>query len=396
MAGLLSTGAPTTGLLATASGGFAGRPAPAPPAVSLPATPTAHGPVTAPKPVSPAPSATGPVPRITPTTAAGTGSGPGPGGSGQPVPALNSLYAQNPGATTFNPSNTGTATPTGAAPIGNAANVGPLAAINQGQIDPNDATNAASQVDAITNANSPYIQQATQQGFLSAASRGLANSSLSAGASEAAAVQAAAPLALQNAQAATGGKMQNSQLDTQANEFNASQENANQQLNAQMETQQTQFNASQKQQADATNAAAQNAMTQQTQQLNEQINQQYLSGTQSQSLAAIQGRFNELIQQNASASGMYTSMLNNIGATMANKDISPQRVADTISAMQSLLSGGLSVVDAINGGSPSTVPLGTARPSTPPTAPGAKPAAPTNIAPQPIAPSGPFTRGYYI
>jgi hypothetical protein len=312
---------------------------------------------------APAATATGPAPRPGAPTPA-----PAPGGVPvTPTPSLTSLYAQNPGAGTFAASNTGTAAPVGAAPTANASKVGPLAAINSnGTINPNDSTNAASQLDAITRANSPYIQQATQQGLLTAASRGLENSSLGAGAAEAAAVQAAAPLAEQNANEATGGQMQNSQLETQAGEFNASQLNANQQLEAQLKTQQTQFNASQQQQAAATNAAAKNAMTQQTMQLNEQINQQYLSGSQSQTLASIQGQFNELIQSNASAAGLYTSMQNQIGAVMANKDIAPQRVADTISAMQSLTASGLSIIDAINGGSPPVIKMGTNTPATAP------------------------------
>jgi hypothetical protein len=267
-----------------------------------------------------------------------------------PTPSLQSLYTQPTTAGTFAASNTGTATPIGTTPVATASLAGTQAAITNGQINSNDATNSASQLDAITNANSPYIQQAEQQGLLSAASRGLENSSIGAGASEAAAVQAAAPLAEQNASEASTGQLQNAQLGTQANEFNASQQNANQQLAAQLGTQQTQFNASQTQAAASTNAAAQNAMTQQTMQLNEQINQQYLSGTQSQSLASIQGQYNELIQQNSSAASMYTSMMNNIGSTMSNQNIAPSRAADTVSAMQDLLASGLSVIDAINGG----------------------------------------------
>jgi hypothetical protein len=298
------------------------------------------------------------------------------------TPTLNSLYTQNPGAGTFAPSNTGVATTAGTAPTANASLAGPLAGINNGQINSNDSTNAASQLDAITNSNSPYIQQAEQQGLLSAASRGLENSSMGAGAAEGAAVAAAAPLAEQNAAAATQGQLQNSQLGTQANEFNASQENSNQQLNAQLQTQQTQFNASQEQAAAATNTAAKNAMTQQTMQLNEQINQQYLSGTQSQSLASIQGQYNELIQQNASAAGMYNSMMTQIGATMGNKDIAPQRVADTISAMQTLLSSGLQVIDGINGGN-STIGFGVAA-GNPQPAQGNQPGAPgAKVLPKP-------------
>lgn len=266
------------------------------------------------------------------------------------TPSLQSLYT-TPGAVSTFSASTGTASTVGQTSTATANDVGNLAAISNGQINPNDATNAASQLDAITNSNSPYIQQAEQQGLLSAASRGLENSSIGAGAAESSAVAAAAPLAEQNASEASQGQLQNSQLNTQANEFNASEANANAQLNAQLQTQQTQFNASQQQAAAATNSAAQNAMTQQVQQLDEQISQQYLSGSQAQTLASIQGQYNELIASNTSAASMFTSMMNGISATMSNQNIAPDRVASTISADQSLLESGLGVIDALNGGS---------------------------------------------
>jgi hypothetical protein len=46
---------------------------------------------------------------------------------------------------------------------------------------------------------------------------------------------------------------------------------------------------------------------------------------------------------------MYTAMMNGISSTMANQNIAPSRVADTIGADQSILESGLSVVDALNG-----------------------------------------------
>lgn len=341
---------PTQGLLSQAAG--VGTSAPA-----VSASPTTTAAPTIPPAAAGTPTVNQTLGRVTqPTTPTTPGAGAGVN--------LQSLYTQPTTAGTFAPSNTGTATPTGAAPTATASLAGPQAAITNGQINSNDSTNAAAQLDAITNANSPYIQRAEQQGLLSAASRGLENSSLGAGAAEGAAVAAAAPLAEQNAGEATQGQLQNSQLGTQANEFNASQQNSNQQLNAQMQTQQTQFNASQEQAAKATNTAAQNAITQQTMQLNEQINQQYLSGTQSQSLASIQGQYNELIQQNASASGMYNTTLTQMGSAMDNYQLAPQRVADSISAMQSLLAGGLSVVDAINGGTKTSTNYGTSAPQT--------------------------------
>jgi hypothetical protein len=295
------------------------------------------------------PVATGAVPGTTvsasPTTTA-------PNGITTPsAPSLQSLMTQTQTAGTFAASNGGTATPIGTTPTATASLAGTMAGITNGQINPQDSTNAASQIDAITNANSPYIQQAEQQGLLSAASRGLENSSIGAGSAEAAAVAAAAPLATQNAGEASQGMLQNAQLATQANEFNASQQNANQQLEAQLGTQESQFNASQTQSAAATNTAAQNAMTAQAQTLDEQLTQQYLSGSQAQSLAGIQGQYNELIASNSSASSMFTSTMNGISAMMSNQNIAAGTVADNVANDMTLLQSGLGIINSLNGGS---------------------------------------------
>lgn len=303
-------------------------------------------PAKASEPVAATPAKASGPPTMQSTAPSGT-----PIGTSPNTPTLQQLMPATQTAGTFAASNGGTAAPTGNAPTASAQLASPLAGISNGMINPNDNTNAASQLNAITASNSPYIQQAEQQGLLTAASRGLENSSIGAGNAEAAAVQAAAPLAEQNAASATQGQLQNSQLGTQAAEFNASQQEQNQQLNAQLQTQQTQFNASQTQAAAATNTAAQNAMTQQAQQLDEQISQQYLSGSQAQTLAGIQGQYNELIASNSSASSMYTSMMNGISATMANQNISPGRVADTIQADVSLLESGMGIINSLNGGS---------------------------------------------
>lgn len=291
------------------------------------------------------------------------------------VPPLGSLTPQATPVSTFS------STPAAPAPTASASDVGlltqaqasdaaPLAGINNGQIDPNDATNSASQLDAITSQNSPYIQLAEQQGLLSAASRGLENSSIAAGSAQAAATAAAAPLAQQNASEASQGILQNSQLETQANEFNSSQDTAAKELaaqlgtsvsqsNAQLETSNNEFNSQQTQAAAAANAAATNSMAAQTAALTEDMNKQDLSGTQAQKLADIQAESNNLIATNQAASSMYSSYLSSMSATMANQNISPERAADTITAMQSMLQSGLSVMDQLNGMS-----LDIAQPST--------------------------------
>lgn len=288
----------------------------------------------------------------------------GGGAQGAPAPTtlppLNTLYPDSPSAAVIGPEQAN-ASDTGAAPVASASDVNGVASITNGQINPNDSTNTASQLDAITNANSPYIQLAKQQGLLTAASRGLENSSIGAGASEAAAVQAAAPLAEQNAGAATGAKMQNSQLETQANEFNASEQNQNQQLNAQLETQTNQFDASQRQAAAATNAAAINSIKQQIEAIIGQLNQQFLSGTQAQQLAQIQGKWGALMSTNQTAASLMQSMLSGINATLSNKDIPAARAQASIQTNVTLLESFMGVIDAMNGGS--TTGAGTTLPS---------------------------------
>lgn len=351
--------------------------------------------------VNPTPTNSG---GATPRSTTGAVGSAGSGSNNLVVPPLGSLTPQNPGVATYDPVSSSSKTGSGSADqasasgIGlltqaqasdvgttndaTAASAGPLAGITNGQFDPNDATNSASQLDAITNQNSPYIQLAEQQGLLTAASRGLENSSLAAGSAQAAATAAAAPFATQNASEASTGKlqdaqlatqasqsnaaaknaalMQNSQLNTQASEFNSSQDTAAKELaaqlgtsvsqsNAQLNTSNNEFNAQQQQAAKAANAAATNSMAAQTAALTEDMNKQDLSGTQAQRLAQIQADSNNLIATNQSASSMYSSYMSSLASTLANKDISPQRAADTMTAMQSMLKSGLSIIDQLNG-----------------------------------------------
>jgi hypothetical protein len=252
----------------------------------------------------------------------------------------------------------------GTAAAGTAATTGPMADISSGRMNPNDSTNAASQLDAITRDNSPYIQQATQQGLLTAASRGLENSSLGAGAAEAAAVQAAAPLAQTNAGIAAQGKLQNSQLLTQASEFNAGQQNANQQLQAQLDSNTSQFNATNQIQVGETNAAAMNAMRAQTQQIQAQLNTQFVSGSQAQMLAEIQGSYNAFIQQNSSAAAIMQTTLSGISSVLGNSNISPQQASAAVTQILNQLHASLDIMNAIEGGSS---PAAAPRPPTTPT-----------------------------
>ena len=62
-----------------------------------------------------------------------------------------------------------------------------------------DKSTVAGQLNTLLNSESPYLQQAKNAGEKQAASRGMLNSSMSAGASQASAIQAALPIAQQDA-----------------------------------------------------------------------------------------------------------------------------------------------------------------------------------------------------
>jgi hypothetical protein len=239
-----------------------------------------------------------------------------------------------------------------------------------------DSTNAATQLNNITSSNSPAMQLAAQQGYLSAAGRGLGNSSLASGASEAALVAGATPLAQQNAQEAEQAKAQNAQLDTQASEFNSAQQTAAQEQQASLNTQNSQFNVSTQaamQQfnaqnvttANATTAQAQNSMTQLAQQLTEQLKNTYTSGQQAQALANVQGQWSSLISSNSAAASLYGQMLSSIGTMMNNQNLTPEQASTGVTALITQMNSALTVMNEIQGGT------NVAGGGTPTTAPGA-------------------------
>jgi len=78
-----------------------------------------------------------------------------------------------------------------------------------------DKSLVSNQITSLLDQDSPYIQQARLQGQRDAAGRGMLNSSMAAGASEAAAIKAAAPLAMQDAQtyATAEGKTQAGEIE---------------------------------------------------------------------------------------------------------------------------------------------------------------------------------------
>lgn len=282
-----------------------------------------------------------------------------------------------------------------------------------GEVDPTTMT-AAGQVNEITSQDSPLMRQAAERGQLLAQARGLQDSSFAAGASQREMINAATPLAQQDAatyfqnmranleaenraaEVSTGRETDmsalNAQMEQQVSLQNAREQNQIEQLNAQLETAvnqqnadainrinsqimdleasintrnaelQTQVNLNNadarnraalagselETQVSLANAGAQNALEQEALRGNQELNRQFLAGTQAQDLAAIQGRYQQLISSNQAAASIYNSYLTSIGQAMANDRVTPGRISQYINVMVQQLEGSLELIDTMN------------------------------------------------
>lgn len=303
------------------------------------------------------------------------------------MPTLSDLYTQNPGAV-----------PT---PVTPPAQVGPTPELAQATASNANSTGynaqtqsvptselASSQLNSITSQDSPLMKQARQEGILAAAKRGLQNSSIAGGNSEAAMVEKATPLALANAQALQTQSLANQQSTNQASEFGANAQNDVSKLNAQLQTATAQGNAQEanalrtritelqtqtnmqgadiQARANELTSSQENDMRLATLNQNAQLNQQYLTGTQQMDLEQIRGQFQTLISSNDAAANLYQAYFNSIAMAMQNTNLKPERAAQIVAQQQTQLTEGLKLIDAMNTinapGGPTGVPTGVAPP----------------------------------
>lgn len=276
---------------------------------------------------------------------------------------------------TYNPGTAGVA-PTQQAQAGSASSSNAQGYLSQAKDataatqDVDKSTLASNQLNDITAQDSPLMQRARQEGILSAAKRGLQNSSIAAGAAEGAIVDRATPLAQQNAsilntqalanqEAKNEADKLNAQLGTSVSQQNAalqtdvSKQNANNQtdvskFNTGIAEDASKFNADVSAKAASQDAAATNSMREKVMQANSDLNRQFLSGEQTLDLAQIQGKYQQLISSNAAAAQLYDSYFQSISQTMANSNIDPTRVAQTVAQQQQMLQAGLSLIQGMS------------------------------------------------
>lgn len=301
---------------------------------------------------------------------------------------ITNLYTQNPGVVRVAP--TPQVGPATAPPIERAAastaSASSAKATGYKAINREVGTDelADAQLDRITSQDSPLMKRARQEGMLSAARRGLQNSSIAAGAAQGAMVDRAAPIAMQNsqhlltqglanmeatnratevstgretdvsvanAQMATQMAGLNAQLQTAVSQGNASEANNIRLRMAELNNSNSQFNAGLAQDANLANANAANTLQMTVMNANAELNRQYLAGTQAIDLATVQGAHQLLISQNETAGNLFGSASEAIAQILSNNQLEPTRAAQAVRLINENLDAGLRLIDSLNGGS---------------------------------------------
>lgn len=171
------------------------------------------------------------------------------------------------------------------------------------------------QLDSILAKGSPYLERARAGAAQTANARGLLNSSMAAGAGEAAAIDAALPIA--SADASVYGT---ASRDNQAA--------ANQGLALNSDA----LNKSSLSAAEGANA----------------LQLQNVRGGQATQLADIEANYKQLIQASSSAGSLYSDATKMIGAIMSDTSTSTVQKQQAVDRISQMLNSGLTLVGAIN------------------------------------------------
>lgn len=272
----------------------------------------------------------------------------------------------------------------------------------QGTVDPETMMSAA-HLNKITSLDSANMRRAAQQGMLSAASRGLQNSSFAAGAAQGAMVDRATPLAQQdaatyysnmranvdatnearrvsaqlkaqaelqnaaiagqfgmqaaelatqvsmaNAEAENKLNMLQAELDTAVSQGNADAENRIKQQMADIEAQISQRNAELETSVSQSNAAEVNQTNRLVLQGNQNLNMQFLTGEQQKEITDLQGQWQNVISQNNAAAGIHEQMINSIGNMMSNPELDTKRVTEYVNMLTTQFGGQMQFIDTID------------------------------------------------
>lgn len=181
------------------------------------------------------------------------------------------------------------------------------------EVDPAKET-VQGQLSTILSSGNPYVEQAKSGAAEGANSRGLLNTSMAAGAGEAAAIAAAAPIAGADANTYSTAAQQNQAVKNQTDQFNAGATNT----------------------SNLNTANAANTTVQQGQ-----------KGGQAVTLANIEASYKGLMQTSASASQYFTQASKNISDILADPNTSAEQKQSAVDKQTQLLNQTMTAIGAI-------------------------------------------------
>ena len=194
------------------------------------------------------------------------------------------------------------------------------------------------QLDALLAKGSPLIDRSRAGAMQTANKRGLINSSMAAGAGEAAAIDAAMPIATADAQTYTTAARDNQSVGNAALQYNADAVNKTATNNADAFNKSSQLaQAGRQDQALAT--------------LRGKIDTglQELKGTQSAELASIEADYKTLMQTSQSATDVYKQSLDAISKVIGDVNMNAATKATAINGYLGWMKSNLTLLGSING-----------------------------------------------
>lgn len=207
---------------------------------------------------------------------------------------------------------------------------------SQVTIDPAKQS-VSGQLKAILSEGSPYLDRARASALETANSRGLINSTMAAQAGEAAAIDAALPIASADANIYNNAEFTNKAAENQASQFGAGASNTASLANAGAVSD---IGKLQEQGSQQRQTLAQSG--QQEQQL------QTMKGEQAQNLANIEATYKGLIQASSSASDLFKNLSGSMNVLLADPNTTAEQKQAGVNAMSQVLKAGLAVVGSIS------------------------------------------------
>ena len=241
-----------------------------------------------------------------------------------------------------------------------------VAAAEENRRDVTEEELSAEQLARITSQDSPLMQLARNQAVRQANAAGLRNSSLAAGAAQAAMVDRALPLAQQDASTFAQAAGQNQQLESARREANAAREQQGAQFNAASENQATgqefqteaarrDSNAARQTQTSLTNAGYANDLLNADRQRELSYNLQQLAGDQdfakqelasqtATDIANIEGQYKQIISRNDTAARMFDSYYQTLSNVLSNSEYGRDEAEGRIANARSEFEAGMEMI----------------------------------------------------